>query len=389
MLTCQKDKFVMPEGVTYLNCATKALMLKAVEEAGIASVKNMAQNVFKIKPDDFFTGSQPVRQLFSTLIQNSDPERIAIVPSVSYAMAAVALNLHRKPGLRPGQHILLIGEEFPSDVYAWKRVSESLHLTIKTLPLPEGEHLGKTWNEHILDAISAETALVVVPPIHWMYGTRFDLEKIGQQARAVGALLVIDATQAAGAYPIDIQKIQPDMLVAVSYKWMLGVYSLGLAYFGPFFDEGVPVEETWMGRINSNIFSQLTHLQEEYRPKAFRYNVGEQSHFIMMPMLEKALEQLTAWGVENIQTYCRNLVGDPLQRLSEIGFIVEDEQWRSSHLMGIRFPQPVDVLKVQHLLSEKQIYVSARGKGIRVATHLFNDAEDLEKLISVLQQLLP
>ena len=60
------------------------------------------------------------------------------------------------------------------------------------------------WNERLLDAIGPDTALVIVPPVHWMYGIRFDLEAIGQRAREVGAWLAIDGTQAIGALPFDL-----------------------------------------------------------------------------------------------------------------------------------------------------------------------------------------
>jgi selenocysteine lyase/cysteine desulfurase len=384
MLSSQKDKFNVPEGITYLNLATKALMLKTVELAGIHSIHKMATSVHQMKPDDFFSGSWKVRELFSAIIGNTDPQRIAIVPAVSYPMAVVARNLHRKPGIRKGQHILLVGGEFPSDVYAWQRVATELQLTIKTVPMPETSLVGELWNQRILEAIDKDTALVVMANIHWMYGIRFDLEKIGEQARSVGALLAIDGTQSVGALPIDIQKIKPDMLVAVSYKWLLGVYSLGMAYFGEFFDEGIPLEETWMARKDSNQFSKLTDYQYDYQPKAYRYNVGQHSSFITMPMLEASLRQITEWGVANIQDYCKNLVSEPIERLKQIGFAVEDEKYRSNHLFSIRFPAGVDVLKVQQVLAERQIHVSARGTGIRISSHLFNESADFEKLIEAL-----
>ena len=117
-LTEQKGQFSLPKGIHYLNCATRSPFSRAVEQAGHDALVQHA-NPFGLRPDDFFSGSVQVRALFSELIGASDPERIAVIPSVSYGMGVVARNLPRKPGIGPGQRIVLVGGEFPSDVYAW------------------------------------------------------------------------------------------------------------------------------------------------------------------------------------------------------------------------------------------------------------------------------
>lgn len=70
------------------------------------------------------------------------------------------------------------------------------------------------------------------------------------------------------------------------YVRVVCMYTTGFAYFGSFFDDGVPVEETWMNRLNSDKFSELTNLQTSYRPKAQRYNMGEFSMFENTIMLQ-------------------------------------------------------------------------------------------------------
>ncbi|GAB4024948.1 aminotransferase class V-fold PLP-dependent enzyme [Spirosoma koreense] len=390
MLTSQKHLFSLPEGIHYLNCATRAPFSRAVEQIGHETLSRQA-NPFGLRPDDFFTDAVRVRNLFTQLIQGQDPDRIAVIPSVSYGMAVVARNLPLKPGLRKGQRIVLISEEFPSDVYAWDRVSTELGLTITTIGMPDTFPKGSVWNERLLEAITPDTALVVVPPVHWMYGIRFDLEAIGQRAREVGAWLVIDGTQAIGALPFDLTAIQPDAVVCAGYKWLMGPYSLGLAYFGPAFDEGVPLEEGWMNRLDSNQFHRLMDYQPAYRPKAYRYNVGEHTHFLQMPMLEASLTQLLDWQPVRLQEYAKNLLANAWPLLEQLGCQLEPEngnRGRSHHLVGLWLPSHVDPMTVQQALQAENVSVSARARVLRIAPHLYNTPDDVDALVRVLTKVV-
>jgi selenocysteine lyase/cysteine desulfurase len=141
----------------------------------------------------------------------------------------------------------------------------------------------------------------------WCIGVVFDLEVIGEKCREHGALLIVDGTQAVGALPFDVQVIRPDAVIVASYKWLFGPYSTGFGYFGPFFDEGVPIEESWMNRVGSDNFKDLCNLQSQYRPKAQRYNMGEFSQFIQGAMALAAMEQLLQWGVPAIRDYAAEI----------------------------------------------------------------------------------
>lgn len=387
MLTCQKELFSLPADNHYINCATRGPFSKTVEMAGYEAIRRQT-NPFGLHPDAFFSGAIVVRELFSQLINNSDPERIAIVPAVSYGMGVVARNLHRKPGIRAGQKIVLVDGEFPSDVYAWDRVRTELELTIQTIAMPADFPKSDAWNTALLAAIDENTALVMVPHVHWMYGNLFDLVAIGQRAREVGAWFVIDGTQSVGALPFDVAAIRPDALVCAAYKWMMGPYSMGLAYYGEVFDDGVPLEESWMNRLDSNQFHRLTEYQPEYRPKAYRYNMGEHTHFTHMPMLEAAIRQLLNWQPERIQDYCRALLADALPKLTAAGCEIEPNLGRANHLVGVWLPITTDPMAIQQALQSRKVSVSARGRALRIAPNVYNDAVDIDALVSVLQEVL-
>jgi selenocysteine lyase/cysteine desulfurase len=380
MLTCKHAKFTLTPNVTYLNCAYMSPLLKEVEKAGIRGIRTK-RRPFAITPEDFFLESDQLRKEFARTINASEPSRIVIIPSASYGLANVAANLN----LTKGKEIIVAGEQFPSNIYPWHSLCEKTGATVKAVAPPDTpEQRGMKWNEAVLNAITESTAAVAIANFHWADGTRFDLQAIRKRTREVGALLIVDGTQSVGAFPFDVATILPDALVCAGYKWLMGPYSIGLAYYGPAFDNGTPIEHNWINRKNSEDFTRLVNYEEQYQDGALRYEVGEHSNFILVPMLLKAVQQINRWNPQAIQEYCKQITEEPILRLIEHGYQIEDEAWRGSHLFGIRLPQGREIGALKQKLAERKIFVSVRGNAIRVSPNVYNRKEDLEKFVRVL-----
>ena len=381
MIESRKPLFSLPDGLHYLNCAYMSPTPTSVQDIGMAAVRRKA-DPSQIVPDDFFRDGERVRRLFAQLVHAADPARIAIVPSASYGLAVAARNT---PVAR-GQRIVLLHEQFPSNVYAWRRLGDDVGADLHTVMPPEDETgRARAWNDRLLEAIDETTAIVALPQVHWTDGTRFDLEAIGARAREVGAALIVDGTQSVGAMPFDIERIRPDALVCAGYKWLLGPYSIGVAYLGARYDDGVPLEENWISRLGSEDFRGLVSYQQRYQPGAMRYDVGERSNFILVPMLARALELVLEWTPEAVQAHCDALTRPLFDELRALGYRVGDAREHAAHLFGIRVPERLDVPGLQRLLQQRQVSVSARGSAIRVSPHLYNDASDVEALLEVLR----
>ena len=374
-----RSLFSLPPELHYLNCAFMAPASKRVAAAGRRALERIEAPA-RLGIADFFEPSTRVRQLFAQIICAPDADRVAIVPSVSYAMATIA----RNTPLAPGQAVVVVEEQFPSVVYTWRRACREAGATLRTVAAPDtAASRAEAWNAALLDAIDERTAVVAVPVLHWTDGLRFDIDAIGARARAVGARFVIDGTQSVGALPFEVGRTRPDALVCAGYKWLTGPYSVGVAWYGPAFDGGTPIEENWITRPDSDRFNELVNYRDDYRPGAIRYDVGERSNFVLLPMLEAALEQVREWGAETVAAHTRALTAAAVPRLRELGCRIEDEHWRAGHLLGVRLPAGVDVAQLGRSLAARQVSVSLRGGAIRVAPHLYNDAGDLDALIDV------
>jgi selenocysteine lyase/cysteine desulfurase len=377
MLDCQRDQFFLPEDIAYLNCAYMAPNLRSVEEVGIQSLKHK-NHPYQIQKTDFFEPVAELRSLFAQIIGEKDADRIAIIPSVSYGIATVARNI--KPKVQG--NIVVAAEQFPSNFYAWKRLADTFDLQIRTVrPDDVTQKRGSNWNERLLESIDGGTVLVAIANAHWADGTLFDLEAIRAVTLAHQAYLIIDGTQSIGAMPFRMQQVEPDAIICAGYKWLLGPYSLGLAYFSERFDSGIPIEENWINRWGSDDFQGLVNYEDRYLPKAHRYSVGESSNFILVPMLVTALRQILTWGIENIQDYAGHLVRKPIEELEAMGAIIEKPEFRAKHLFGVRLGNRWEVDKLQAAFAQNQVFISMRGQSVRVSTHVYNTAADFEKLI--------
>ena len=377
-MRCQKTKFILSKKVTYLNCAYMSPMLKKVEKAGVKGIKQK-RKPYHITPIDFFKTSDLVKKRFSSIIDCKNHNRIAIIPSASYGLANVVNNI----SIKEKDEIILLDEQFPSNVYPWLNLKERSKAKLVFIKRPDTLiDSGKKWNEEILASITNKTKVVAIGNIHWACGTLVDLIAIRKKTAEVGALLIIDGTQSIGALPLSIEKIQPDALICAGYKWLMGPYSIGVAYYGNYFDKGIPIEDNWINRMGSENFSGLINYSDKYGELASRYNVGEQSNFILLPMLLAGLNQIESWGVKNIQDYCKNLISEEIKKVNQKKYWIEKENYRANHLFGIK--QLDNKVNLIEKLKSKKISVSIRGDKIRVSPHVYNDKREIKKLFECL-----
>ncbi len=380
LLPSQRHLFDIPDDVAYLNCAYQSPLMNSVVAAGEGAVRQK-RYPWEITPPDFFTLPNRGRELFARII-GANADDIAIIPSVSYGMAIAALNID----VAAGQEILVLDEQFPSNVYPWREKAGESGARLVTVPRPasaSGENSLEPWTDVVLAAIGPQTAIVALPHCHWTDGSLIDLVAVGKKVRREGAALVLDVTQSAGVLPIDVKQVQPDFLVAVTYKWLMGPYSLGFAYIAPQWRDGQGVEQTWGGRKGAEDFTRLVDYQDEWAPGVPRMDMGARSQMQLMPMALAAMEQILAWGVERIAATLAEKTRDIALRTTEIGLESVPEEQRAGHFISLKFPGGVPAPLLDRLFEQK-IFVSARGDNMRVTPYLYNSAYDIDRLMAAL-----
>jgi selenocysteine lyase/cysteine desulfurase len=281
-----------------------------------------------------------------------------------------------------GQNIVVLGEQFPSNFYAWRDLARRRSADLRTVRKGAED----AWTEAVLDAIDERTAVVAIPNCHWTDGALVDLGAVGRRARAAGAAFVVDASQSFGAYPLDVADAQPDFLTSVGYKWQLGPFGLAYLYVAPEWRErGRPIEASWLTRAGAENFAALVDYVDDYRPGARRFDMGEFPQFILTPMALAALSQLLDWGVDRVQVTLGELTGLIAREAVAMGCAVLPEAHRVGHMLGIRLPGGIPEALPQRL-AEERVYVSVRGDAVRVAPHVHNTQEDAERFLSILRE---
>ena len=374
MVPCQRELFDIPQDVSYLNCAYMAPLMRSAVEAGKQGVARKSRP-WEIRVEDFFDDSEVLRGLGAQLF-GASADDIAIVPSASYGIATAALNLP----VQRGQRILILDEQFPSNVYPWRRLAAEKGAQLVTVPWPENGD----WTEGVLRELKDGVAIAALPHVQWNSGGALDLVKIGEACRKNGAALVLDLTQSLGAFPFDAKKVQPDFAVAAAYKWLLGPYSLGMMYVSPKWHGGKPLEENWIQRDNARDFSGLVLYTDGYLPGARRYDMGEHANFCSMPAAIAAIQQILKWGVDEISA----TIGHKTRQIAEAGATLNLPPWpeayRAPHYLCLRVgPQLAE--KLSGNLRRQKIFVSVRGNAIRITPHVYNSDDDVQRLIRVLQ----
>jgi selenocysteine lyase/cysteine desulfurase len=380
-LPSQRHLFDIPEDIAYLNCAYMSPLMTRVRDAVVQGL-DRKRHPWEIAAADFYIGSDRLRAAFAELV-HAGTDDIAIVAAASYGMSTAASNLP----LSRGQAVLVVEDQFPSNVYPWRERARETGGSVVTVPRPKDGD----WTRAVLETIGDRTkriAIVALPQCHWTDGGLFDLASIGDACRERGIFLALDVTQSAGAFALDVRRIRPDFLTAATYKWLMGPYSLGLLYVSERWQrEGRPLEHNWIHRKDSENFARLVDYQDEFAAGARRFDVGERSNFALVPGAEAAIRQILEWGDENVSETIGVMTDAIAERGRSLGLDSPPREKRAPHYIGLKVKGnlPSNLLEA---LARRKVYVSIRGSSIRVTPHLYNHASDVEKLFEALEEAL-
>jgi len=368
--------FEIPDDIAYFNCASIGPLPRAARaaiEEGAARRTQPWRVTMKHWIDDY----EERRSLFAA-IAGVASDAIALIPSVSYGVAVAARNLDAAPG----RQVLLLAEDFPSNVYTWRAFAAEKGCGILTVSRPAGG----TWTNAVLAALDERVAVVAVPNVQWTDGALLDLVRVGARAREVGSALVVDASQSLGVMPLDLAAIRPDFLIAVGYKWLLGPYGLAYLYADEKYWDGVPLEQNWLSRQGSEDFSSLVDYRDEYRPGARRFDMGERSALEMNNAGVESLRLLNEWGAASIAERLAARTARIEAEAKSLGLNISSAPARGPHLLGIELSREAAV-QAFATLRARGVYVAFRGNAIRIATHVYNDDADVERLVEALAAL--
>jgi len=375
-----RAEFDLPRDLCYLNAAYMTPQPRRVLEAAKRGAELRAEP-WRITPRDFFTDVEALRNAFARQVGCS-ADNIAVVPSAGYGVSCAVANI----ATGPGDRILAMHDQFPSNYYAWRRQAMNSGAEFHVVQRESGQ----TWAEALLaaiDVLGERIAVATLEGHHWASADPVDLEAVIPALRAVGARIVLDLTQTIGATPVDIGRLAPDFMVTAAYKWQFCPYGVGFVYVDERYFDGVSIEEPWMSRDGAEDFSRLAEFTDLYQGGARRFDMSAKSSFSNIAAARAALELLAEWDIATIS----RTLADTNDRIAGIlerhGFETVPAAARAPHFQGARLPSG-DPRALAARLVEQSVYASVRGHHLRVAPHLYTDDEDLARLDSALGRAL-
>jgi len=372
-LGSQRHLFEVPEDVAYFNTANMSPLLRAVREAGEAGVARRAAP-WLVAAADWFADVERLRRGYAGILCTG-AEGVALIPATSYGLAVAARNV----SATPGDQIVVLADEYPSNYYTWRRFCLR---TGAELVVAQRER-GATWTDAVLARLSERTRVLSVPNVHWTDGSLLDLEAVVPAARRAGAVVAIDASQSLGAMPLDVSRLRPDFVVSVGYKWLLGPFGLGCLYVDERFRDGEPLEENWINRAGSDDFAGLVDYTDKYRPGARRFDVGQRTSFGLVPMAIAAAEQLLEWTITGVAASLQAVTDQIAAEVGALDLTTPSRGQRGPHMLGIEVPREVaDAIARQ--LNDDGVVASVRGNSLRIAPHLHTTQGDINRLVSAL-----
>lgn len=366
-LACQRQLFELPDNVSYLDAAAWSPLPRQVRRAGEAGILTKSQPWAHSRDDDA-VWAERARAAAAGLI-GASADDIAIVGSVSHAIATAARNLMPAPGGR----ILRVADEFPSQCHAWDRLAAERGLVVEVVPHPADAD----WTAALLAAIARPgappLAIATLTPLHWSDGAPIDLDRLAPAVHAVGATLVVDATQAVGAVPVEVSRWQPDFLAFPTYKWALGPYCLAFLYAAPHQQHGLPLEE--------NAGNQPPAVG------ARRYDKGELNDPVLLPMAATGMELVAGWGVAAVAARLRGLTDLLADGAAAMGLAAPPRALRSPHILGLRLPGGLPAGLIERL-REGKVFASDRLGGLRLSPHVWANEADVARCLTALRAAL-
>ncbi|MGR3343580.1 MAG: aminotransferase class V-fold PLP-dependent enzyme [Paracoccaceae bacterium] len=317
----------------------------------------------------------PLRENAAALM-NCPPEQLAIMSSAGEMLSQLPY-LFSPPA---GGKFISVATDFPAITRPWIAYAESHDIELKFV----AEQPNVDLTEALIEAMDERTAVVAVSYVQFSTGTRTDIHRLRAATRKVGAFLVVDVTQAAGAVPIDAESWAADIVVCSGYKWLGGQGGVGVAVVAPEFLNQTPPAPGWMGAPDP-FDMQATKLPLANDARRFTQSTMS---YISMTGLTVAIGELLVMGASKIEAHAQSLarlLDDELKGTGWTPFRSIEDRSASAHIIALENPAG-DVDNTLKALREANIVCGSRNGRIRVSMAHFNNENDIRALAKILRK---
>ena len=369
----RREEFPWADQRVYLNHASlgplPARTLKAINDF------NTRRAVpFQIVGDDFLSIPTNARAAAARLI-NAESDEIGLVQTTSLGLNLAA---HALPFVE-GDLIVVSDKEFPSNVYPWKLLKDrGVGVEIVSCT-PEG------WpDEEALIRRLADPRVkgLAISAVQFATGFRADLARLSAETRKRHKLLIVDAIQAVGCYPIDVRTTPVDILVAAAQKWLLGPWGAGFIYARRDLIPELTLDvANWLGYAGSDDVTQLTSYHDRPHPNARRFEISGHALQDLVGLTTSA-KLLAELGPDAIVAHVRGIHEPVLAAARKKGIaIASPTDALRPCTLSLR---PANAAALHAKLEGAGIHCSLREGLVRLSPHCYNTVTEMERVAALL-----
>ncbi len=364
------------ENATYLNQASLGLIGQPAVEAMHSFLDQVGRhgNLFMTDDEEVAFFSDLRGQ--AAKILNCHSEQLAIIGSAGEMLNQLPYLFAPKSGSK----IVAISSEFPAITRPWIAYCERNSCELTFVDEIENEDITDT----LIQEIHEQTSVVLVSYVQFSTGSRADIARLRQASRNVGARLVVDVTQAAGATSIDAKAWEADVIVCSGYKWLGGHGGVALAVMSPEFLSQVPPAPGWMGAPNPFDF-RATELP--LADDARRYTQSTMS-YISLKCLTVAITDLLDLGISRIENHTKSLATMLVDELVDSYWRTygpRDKVLAAPHIVTLSHSKG-ELGSIVEDLTKEGIICGNRNNRLRISLAHYNNESDVRALVRVLRR---
>jgi selenocysteine lyase/cysteine desulfurase len=371
-----RETFAALRTCVYLNQASLGLVPQASTEAMVRFAVDVAQYGNVRLSDAQEAGILDELREAGAAFLDAPPGSVAVVGGASEALGQLAAILASRPG-----SVVLIRTDFPSVTFPWLAAQQRVGTGIRWVDDEPAQDLTTV----VLEAIQRDTSTVCISAVQYATGSVVDVHEVVRRAHQVGAKVIVDVTQLAGAAPMSMRDWGADAVVCSGYKWLSGHGGVALLAVDAGLAQETPYIVGWKGTADPFDF-HADHLS--LAPDARRFELSTMAYGSAIS-LSSSLALLAGLGMSAIAEHADALAHELVSRVARLGwapFRPLGSSASANHIVSLRHAARPAVA-VQRLLAEAGVVVSPRGGGIRVSLHHYNDSSDITALVDALTAL--
>ncbi|HLA96444.1 MAG TPA: aminotransferase class V-fold PLP-dependent enzyme [Pyrinomonadaceae bacterium] len=358
---------------TYLNSAAVSPLPTTAVEAVLSQLTDVANHGSEHYVDWIATKNR-ARSLIASMLKVRD-DQVAFTRNTSDGFATIAAGLDWKAN----DNIVSFAGEFPSNFYPWRRIRDKFGVEMRLCP----ERGGRIDLDEFINLIDSNTKLVTISAVQFASGFTADLTRIGEAARAAGALFAVDIIQGLGARGFDLPAANVDIASGASHKWLCAPEGCGMLFLSDRARE--LVEPTLTGWISVETPWDFEDREQPWKGNALAWESGTGSSALFYG-LEQSLKLLTNTGLDRIQGYLEGLSDHLCELLAGKDYDILSSRLpgEKSPIVCIKHRGGIHCNEIAEDLQKQGIIVSPRNDRLRIAPHFYNNQEDIERLVEAL-----